>query len=533
MPTEIELKLSLDPQAADAVLRHPAVKALRQGRTRTTWLSSSYYDTADSLLARADVALRVRRIGRRFVQTIKGPSESLAGAGLHVRAEIESPLPRATLDLARLAETPWSKLIAKARKRGGLHRAFTTEFERRTVPLAFPDGARAEFCVDLGNIRALRNGRTIRVPIAEIEIELESGSASNLFDLASRLAEDLPVAVMTASKAERGFALARGESGVVGSPIHAASVALAVDATTVDALARLARECLQQIATNAYGLLASDDPEWVHQMRIGTRRLRSCLRLVAPHAPSPALDRLNGDVRWLAQSLGVARDWDVFVRETLPPLAKWFARDAGTAPGLRRLRRRAESRRKSARAAARAAVVSPRFQRMLLSGGMLCTLPCFGTSLPAEEFGGRGTLGGRADTFAAALLARRHRRLAQCAAALESGSAEERHEVRIAAKRLRYIAEFFASLFSRKRGRSYLKALTALQDVLGRLNDASTALRIANESGGTAADAATGAVRGWVAAQAAALEPQVASAWRRLAGVKPFWIRNRKGDTDA
>jgi len=89
VPTEIELKLALDPTAAAALVRHPAVQASRRGRTRTERVASSYYDTADSLLARAGVALRVRRIGRRWVQTIKGPPEPDAGAGLHARAEFE------------------------------------------------------------------------------------------------------------------------------------------------------------------------------------------------------------------------------------------------------------------------------------------------------------------------------------------------------------------------------------------------------------------------------------------------------------
>ena len=97
--------------------------------------------------------------------------------------------------------------------------------------------------------------------------------------------------------------------------------------------------------------------------------------------------------------------------------------------------------------------------------------------------------------------------------------------MRIAAKRLRYIAEFFAPLFPRKRAKAYLKALTAVQDVLGRLNDAATALRVADESG-AARDAATGAVRGWVAAQAAALEPDIEAAWRRFAHAKSFWNRS-------
>ena len=52
MPTEIELKLSVDPSAANASLHHPAVKALRAGRMRTARVASSYYDTDDSLLAK-------------------------------------------------------------------------------------------------------------------------------------------------------------------------------------------------------------------------------------------------------------------------------------------------------------------------------------------------------------------------------------------------------------------------------------------------------------------------------------------------
>ena len=523
MPTEIELKLSIDPRAAKASLLHPAVKALRTGRVRTARVDSSYYDTADSLLGDADVALRVRRIGKRWVQTIKGPAEDTTGGGLFARAEYEWPLARPALDYERLVATPWNKLIAKAVKRGGLVRRFTTDFERRSIALGFPDGTRAELCVDLGEIRATRDGETRRAPIAEIELELEQGSPANLFDLARRLADDLPLAVMTTSKAERGYALLEGDRDVIGKPTRAESVPLAEDASTEDALAALVRGCLRQIAANARGLVADDDVEWVHQMRIGTRRLRSCLRLVAHCAPSGELRRLVSDVKWLAQTLGAARDWDVFVTDTLPPLARWFARDRTTAAGLTRLRSRAQARRKIARTEARAAVVSARFQRMLLEGGYLCAAPHFGTDPSANAADDDKRLRGAAAEFAASLLARRHRKLEQSAVALESGTAEERHAVRIAAKRLRYIAEFFAPLFPRKRAKAYLKALTGVQDVLGQLNDTATALRVADELGGSQADAATGAVRGWVAAQAAALEPEVESAWRRFARAKRFW----------
>jgi triphosphatase len=518
--TEIEIKLAVDPDVARSALRHPAVSALRVGRTRTTSLVGTYYDTPDSALARDAIALRVRRIGSRWVQTIKGPAA--AGAGLHARPEFEWPLARPVPDLARLADTPWGDLIAKASKRGALGRVFTTEVERRSVLLAFPDGTRAELCIDRGTIRAVHGGRVRREPISEIEIELVSGAPSNLYDLALRLAADLPVSVMTTSKAERGHALHQGKRAPFGDPAHAGAPGLSDDAATGDALAELVRSCLRQIAANAPGLLADDDPEWDHQMRIGTRRLRSCLRLVAPLAASPALDGLIADATWLAGALGPSRDWDVFVRETLPPLAAWFARDPATAPGLKRLRARAESRRRASRATAREAVASRRFQCMLLAGGRLCATPRFA----AGDDGDDATLALPASAFAATLLARRHRKLIERAGALGTGTARERHEVRIAAKRLRYIAEFFAPLFSRKRARAYLKALSALQDVLGRLNDAATALAVADASGGRIDDAATGAVRGWVAAQAAALEPTIASAWRKFERAQPFWAKN-------
>ena len=523
IPTEIELKLALAPAAMAALLRHPAVLAVRCGRMRTARVASVYFDTSDCLLAAEGIALRVRRVGKRWIQTIKGPRGPGSGAGLSVRPEYEWPLASSALDLTQLSATRWRKLIAKAAKHGGLARCFTTAFERRTVPLRFLDDTLAFLCVDRGQIRAACDGRTRRAPISEIEIEFESGAAANVYVLALTLAADLPVAVMTTSKAERGHALRHGKRAIVATPVKARNVALAEDTTTVDALSALLRGCTHQVAANASRLLEDDQPEWVHQMRIGARRLRSCLALVALHAPSPELEWMVAEVKWLAGLLGTARDWDVFTRETLPPLAAKLGRDEPTGAALKRLRARALARRRIARTAARDAAGSPRFQRLLLAVGLFCARPRFGTKLPANDDPPHA-LGGRADEFASALLTRRQRKLHRCAASLMNGSPEERHAVRIAAKRLRYLAEFFAPLFRHKRAKAYLKALTGLQDVLGQLNDATTALRIANELG-RPTDAAIGALRGWIAAQAAAIEPDLAAVWQQMVDAKPFWIR--------
>jgi CHAD domain-containing protein len=70
---------------------------------------------------------------------------------------------------------------------------------------------------------------------------------------------------------------------------------------------------------------------------------------------------------------------------------------------------------------------------------------------------------------------------------------------------------------------TYLAHLASAQDALGQFNDAVTAGTLASELAGVADAAAAGAVRGWVAAQAAALEPHLAKALRRFGATRAFW----------
>ncbi len=519
MPAEIELKLAVDPAVVPQLarlLRHPAIVAAKAGRARSSRVVSTYYDTSDFRLAREGIALRLRRDGPRWVQTVKGPPRAGAGAGLHVRNEHECRVAGPRLDATHLAATPWRKLLQRVERRRELAPQFVTDFVRKTLPLAFPDGTRAALAIDVGNIRSKR-GAQRRVAIAELEIEIESGNSARLYELALALSSDWSLAVATANKAERGYALVRGEPDGWRNPVRARTADFPADATAEEALRAVARECLDQIAANAAGLLADRDPEWIHQMRIGTRRLRSCLSLMAPLAPPERVDPLVAEIRWLAGILGAARDWDVFGQETLPPLAAGLADDPPAIKGVQQLRRGVASRRSAARAAARAAVRSPRFQRLLLTTGAFCAMPRIGNP---DGVGADAS----ARPFAAGLLARRHRKLMLRAAA---GTAEERHAARIAAKKLRYAAEFYAPLFPGKGTRAYVKALAALQDALGHFNDAATAVRLVAQLVGKADHATVGAVRGWVAARAVALLPELARAWRRFGRAKQFWTRDK------
>ena len=211
------------------------------GRTRTTQLASTYYDTAKAELRAAGVALRVRRDGRRWVQTVKG--EGSVTAGLHTREEYEWPIGSARIDGRKLLETPWRAMFASTAPR--LKPIFKTHFARTTQPLRFADGTRATLCLDRGEIRAGHR----RASLAEIELELVEGRAERLYELALALAADLPVTVALDSKAERGFALAHP---IAPQPVRARMVCVARDSRLGTALAGVAADCLRQAVPGGF-----------------------------------------------------------------------------------------------------------------------------------------------------------------------------------------------------------------------------------------------------------------------------------------
>ena len=313
MAEEIELKLTAPPDAIAAVRAHPAVAAARRGPMRTTEMLSTYYDTPQRELAAAGVALRVRKAGRRWLQTVKGNGE--AAAGLHRRSEFEWRLSAPRVDAAKLATTPWRKLFAEHARRW--RPLFATAFRRSAQPLSFPDGTRATLCLDVGEIRAGRRQQ----PLTEIELELAEGDPTRLFELATALVTDLPARVTIASKAQRGYALA-AQAPI--EPRRAQDVALEPDIAVGKALARIGAECIAQVEANAEGMLASVDPEFLHQLRVGWRRLRSLLKLAALLMPPEKLEPIEEELRWVGAVLGPARDYDVFAAETLPAIAVHF-----------------------------------------------------------------------------------------------------------------------------------------------------------------------------------------------------------------
>ena len=502
--TEIELKLLVPARDLARIFQSGPVTRRAAGQARRSLLTGIYYDTPECDLRSRGVALRLRRENGQWVQALKG--EGRIAGGLHQREELEWPVPGRRIDPALLAQSRHSDLFARRRVADSLQPVFTTRFSRTAQSLRFDDGTLVQLCADRGSIRA----GTRQAPISELEIELKSGDPIRLYDLAQELVDLLPLRPGDLSKAERGYALLFPEPA---RPRKALAAALDRDTPAIVALERIAGACMAQIQANEDGFLTSGDPEYLHQLRVGFRRLRVALSLPQEPAWREALAPLKAELQWLFSVLGPARNWDVYVTETLAPLA------AHAAGAVDLMAWKARCRRLRARQleAAREAVRSPRYARLLLALGALLRRPAW-----AE---GAGPL---AAQFANIALERHDRRVRRTGGGLALASAEERHRTRIQAKKLRYCAEFFASLYPKKKVKRYVAALSRLQDVLGALNDAGigASMTVNAAKGWRRGDAQViGMVQGWIAANEAHLLESLERAWGEFAKQDSYWGR--------
>ena len=260
-------------------------------------------------------------------------------------------------------------------------------------------------------------------------------------------------------------------------PLHWRTPALR-GATPPNAFRAVAHAALTQIEANARGMLLSDDPEFLHQLRVGMRRLRAALRAFRSILVRKEARRVARSLRKVSPRLGAARDWDVLVVR--------LKADRGSSGLLRN----AQARRAAARRAARRALVSKPFAGI---GPRVRKLATTASSATLAQFG-------------TAALARAHRKLMAQADGPDWVDAAARHAIRIRVKRLRYSCEFFAPAFPAKRVSPYLAALKELQDILGALNDIWVGRRLIGFD-----------------ADEVALLRRLGSAWTRFARRRVFW----------
>jgi len=438
MSREMELKLILDPAGRKAL----ADTALLSGsRATVRILDATYFDTADHALRAAGYSLRVRRERGRHVQTIKSAG---GGAGLFVRMEWEHEVDDGAPAL-HPADDPLHGVL-RPEQIDALLPIFRTVV-RREKRIVERGGARVEIAIDSGKIVAGDRSE----PLCELEMELLSGKAGVLFDMARKLDAAAPLRLSVLSKPEQGYRLVEDgeEKAIKAAPVDLSSVNDSGIAFT-----RIAEGCIRQFRLNEDIFQSTGSPESLHQMRVAIRRLRSAFRLFRPMLKGGRNYRpLAAALKELGAVLGELRDIDVV-------MAHLAHQD----------RERLSAAREEARETVAMTLRLARTRHLMLDLAEWLALPDW------REHAERAD---RADVplaaFASDALRRCRRQLKRAGKNWADLDAGGRHEVRKKAKTLRYATEFFASLFAEgkagKRQVAFRDALAELQDELGALND--------------------------------------------------------------
>ena len=442
-PVEVELKLDYDPADRDRLIASPLLGGTA---AQSSKLVATYFDTPDQVLRKGGYALRVRRNGRQRIQTVKASGKT---AGLFVRGEWERKVPGNQPILDDTAGPLHQFLDARDLDRIGP--LFTTEVERVSATIERPGATSIEYAIDSGKVKAGSDSTAL----SEIEFELKAGAPAGLFDLARQLNEDVPLRLGVRSKSERGYVLVAGK---LAKAVKAEPVLLDADDGAAEAFATIAASCLRQYRINEDILLAQGGVDALHQARVGLRRLRSALFLFKPlFADDKKAELFGAELRWLAGELGTIRDMDVLLPKLEEP-----ARSALAAV------------RDSNFAHLRGLLDSGRVRLLPIDMAEWLAVGSWRIDPVDRDLTERNIL-----IFAGERLDKLRKRIKREGHGLAHLDDEHRHRVRKDAKKLRYAAEFFVTLYpgrkSRRRLDRFLDRLEALQDKLGELNDIASA----------------------------------------------------------
>lgn len=286
---EFSLTLLLQPADVAAFRDLALLKQYAVDKSHARQLGGTYFDTSELHLKEHGMALCVRRAGRGWIEILTAGGS--VSTGLHQRlqweARVDGPLP----DLAALAalvqpRSKWAKALAAPALAKMLVPMFDFELRRTLWPLRLPLGVEVDLTLDRGK---LRRGAASE-PISEAGFALKGGDPAALFDFVLLLQGQVPLRLDTLSKAERGYALNAPQSLTA---VKAEPVVLDSSVTVEEGFQVVVGNCLMQMQQcNEVGVMRGIDPESVHQMRVGMRRLRSALRLFAKWIAFP--DALSG-----------------------------------------------------------------------------------------------------------------------------------------------------------------------------------------------------------------------------------------------
>lgn len=425
-------------------MRHPLLT--HAGRPQRQQLLNRYFDTPDLALQSRRIALRIRKQGKQWLQTVKCEGHSLGG--LSIRPEWETPY-RGRFDFTPITDSSLRDYLQEIAAAGNLIPLFDTDFTRTRWHVPLPENGACEVMLDQGWIVAGDR----REEIAEIEIEQSCGDILHLFDFAQQLAQDVTFMPAPYSKAERGFRL---RANAIAQAVTLAPPRFTRGQNIHLALRDILGVFLDQLQRNYAEALRSSNPEFIHQARVAIRRLQTALKLFAPLFPTQIVHRLRDELRTLKDSLGRTRELDVLLHEIIEPMLSGVSNN----PPLQTLHaalRQAQSR---SRQQLHERLAGQSVAQLLLALAKLA-------HAPAAEAQTDGTL----QEFVLSRIGKLRRRVEGYAYLRDDSQPAQLHRARIAIKHWRYAQWIFSSLLDETSGRQSERMLADLQADLGCIQD--------------------------------------------------------------
>jgi len=238
------------------------------------------------------------------------------------------------------------------------------------------------------------------------------------------------------------------------------AIDLKPDARSDEVLRAILDSLRTTVEVNVGGVIDDIDVEFLHDLRVACRRARAALGQIKRVLPQPAADNLQAELRWLGDVTGPCRDLDVYLLE-MNGYRRQLEAAAHEIDDFEKLLQRERAR---ALRRVRSALRSKRFRDLMEAWSALAA-----TDDPEPE----APRAARpiADTAGRKILKAYRRMVKRGSRLSDPPPAEDLHRLRIEAKKLRYLLEFFGGLYKKKTLARLVKELKQFQDILGGSND--------------------------------------------------------------
>jgi triphosphatase len=446
MENEIELKFSIQPE----FLRKLAsmVPWLGEAQAQNSeQLITAYFDTPQHYLKHHGIFLRVRQSGDRFKQSIKQTN------GIQ-RKEWEHEITKRHPEQKFVEDKALRSMLGKRKVSRSLEAIFETRVQRSSY-IWRAGSTRIQIAIDEGGIEA----RDRRLQIHEVELELKTGDPWELFKLGRALVQNIPATLSFTSKGERGYLLSDGQWGIAKK---ATTPRLREHMSAQEALRTICYSCMNTFMLN-YSMFetATADVDLVHQMRVSIRRLRAAMTFFEPISRKEESRSLRKELKWISDLLGSARDFDVWQTKALRPKLS----DDRPIKGIAALIDHVEAHRLNSHIRLKQGLKSDRLRVLLLDLSIWLTREESAVGMHEVR---KTSVGKYLDRY----LRRQLDKFLKVGKHLEMMDAAEQHRLRIRAKKLRYVVEFFEDFArNRKAFDVIVGTLETLQSALGEIHD--------------------------------------------------------------